>query len=120
MVNHLHRDAAAGGLVEWAGGVAVQRLPGLLVDFGLQRGLERLVGVVSAQEVGMADEEALLVIVCVDEPAGDTVGAVAAHFAGVGMEHVHSLDLDAELPGLALSPASRISMSGSPKITNRL
>ena len=36
----------------------------------------------------MADEEAFLVVVGVDEPAGDAVGAVAAHLAGIGMEHV--------------------------------
>ena len=34
----------------------------------------------------MADEEAFFVVVGVDEPAGDAVGAVAANFAGSGME----------------------------------
>src|SRR3546814_6386417 len=33
----------------------------------------------------------------VDEPAGDAVGAVAADFAGLGVEHVHAVDLDADL-----------------------
>jgi hypothetical protein len=33
----------------------------------------------------MADEEALLVVVRVDEPAGDAVGAVAADLAGAGV-----------------------------------
>ena len=75
-------------------------LPGVAVDLGLEGGLERLVGVVGAQEVGVADEEALLVVVGVDEPAGDAVGAVAADFAGVGMEHVHAVDLDLDLVGL--------------------
>ncbi len=39
----------------------------------------------------MADEEALLVVVGIEEPAGDALRPVAAHFAGVGME-----DIDAE------------------------
>ena len=42
----------------------------------------------------MADEEAFLVIVCVDEPAGDAVGAVAADFAGVGMKYIYPMDSD--------------------------
>ena len=60
----------------------LQRRPGLLVDLGLERRLQRPVGIVGAEEVGVADEEALLVVVGVDEPAGDPVGAVAAHLAG--------------------------------------
>ena len=59
--------------------------------------LSASVGIVRAEEVGVADEEALLVVVGVDEPAGDAVGAVAADFAGVGMEHVHAVDLDPHL-----------------------
>ena len=98
-----------------------ERLPGVAVDFRLEGGLQRLVGIVGAQKVGVADEEALLVVVGVDEPAGDAVGAVAADFAGVGMEHVHTIDLDLDLVGLAPLPSTEmISMSGSPKITNRL
>ena len=62
------------------------------MDLGLEGGLERLVGVVGAEEVGVADEEALF-----DEPAGDAVGAVAADFAGVGMEHFDAVDLDLDL-----------------------
>ena len=36
---------------------------GVLVDLGLQRGLERFLGIVRAEEVGVADEEAFLVVV---------------------------------------------------------
>ncbi len=36
----------------------------------------------------MTNEEAFFVVVGVDEPAGDAVGAVAAYFAGGGVEHV--------------------------------
>jgi hypothetical protein len=75
VIDHLHRDPPLRlGLGERPGGVAVEALPGVLVDLGLQRGLERLVGVVGAEEIGVADEEALLVVVGVDEPAGDAVG----------------------------------------------
>ena len=56
----------------------MQSAPGLLVDFGLERGLERLVRVVRAQKIRVSDEEALLVVIGVDEPAGDPLGAVAA------------------------------------------
>ena len=62
------------------------------VDLGLERRLQRLVGVVRAEEVGVADEKTLLVVVGVDEPAGDAVGAVAPHLAGVGVEDVHAVD----------------------------
>ena len=41
----------------------------------------------------MADEEALLVVIRVDEPAGDTVGPVAADLASIRMEHVNAIDL---------------------------
>ena len=58
----------------------------------LQGRLQRLVGVVRAQEIGVADEEALLVVVGVDEPAGDAVGAVAPYLAGVGVEDVDAVD----------------------------
>ena len=40
VVDDLDGDAARGGFVERAGGVAVQGGPGLLVDLGLEGGLE--------------------------------------------------------------------------------
>ena len=60
----------------------MQRLPGVLVDFGFQRRLQRPVWIVGTEEVGVADEEALLVVVGVDEPAGNIVGRVRADDAG--------------------------------------
>lgn len=42
----------------------------------------------------MADEEGFFVVVGVDKPAGDPVGAVGADFAGVGVEDVYAVDLD--------------------------
>ena len=78
----------------------MQGFPGFSVDLGLEGGLERLVGFVGAEEVSVADEEALLVVVGVDEPAGDAVGAVAADFAGVGVENVDAVDLYLDLARL--------------------
>ncbi len=92
MVDDLDGDTAGGGFGEGAGGVAVEGGPGVGVNLGLERCLECLVGVVGAEEVGVADEEALLVVVGIDEPAGDAVGAVAAHLAGVGVEDINSVD----------------------------
>ena len=54
---------------------------------------ERLVGIVRTQEIGVADEEALLVVVGVDEPAGDALRTVAAHLAGLRVKDIHTVDL---------------------------
>jgi hypothetical protein len=116
VVDHFDGDAPGGGFGEGPRGVAVERRPGVFVDLGLEGGLERLVGILGAEEIGVADEEALFVVVGVDEPAGDALGAVAAHLAGAGMEDIHAVDLDRIRP----SSAGRMSMSGSPKMTNRL
>ena len=97
VIDHLHGDPAGLGLVERARCVAVQRRPGFCIDLGFERGLQRAIGVVCAEEVGVADEEAFFVVVGVDEPAGDAVGAVADDFAGLGFEDVHAVDLDAQL-----------------------
>ncbi len=45
----------------------------------------------------MANEEALFVVVGVDEPTGDAVGSVAPNFARVGMEDVNAIDLHLDL-----------------------
>src|SRR5580704_17822266 len=94
MIDYLYGDAAGRRLVKRARGVAVQGGPGFFVDLGLERGLERFVRIVRAQEIGVADEEALLVIVGVDEPAGDSFRPVTADVAGAGVEHVHTVDFD--------------------------
>ena len=75
----------------------MERFPGFLVDFGFEGRPEGFVRVVCVEEVGMAHEEALLVVVGVDEPAGDTVSAVTADFAGVGVEYVYASNLDLDL-----------------------
>ena len=58
-----------------------------MVDLGLECGFEALVGVILTEEVGLAHEETLFVVVAIDEPAGDVVGLGAADFAGGGVEN---------------------------------
>ncbi len=70
----------------------MERFPGFLVDFGFEGRPEGFVRVVGAEEIGMAHEEALLVVVGIDEPAGDAVSAVTADLASVGVEHVDAFD----------------------------
>jgi len=94
VVDNLHGNTAGLRFGEGPGGVAIERGPGFLVDLGLESGLERAVGVVRAEEIGVADEEALFVVVGVDEPAGNAIGAVAADFAGLRMEYVHAMNSD--------------------------
>ena len=97
VVDHLDRDASGGGFGEWPRRVAVQSGPSVGVDLGFERGLEGSVRVLHAEEVGVAHEKTLLVVVRVDEPTGDAVRAVAANLAGVGMEDIHAIDLDLDL-----------------------
>ena len=96
VIDDLHGNAAGCRFVKGPGSVAFERGPGFRVDLGLESGLERAVGIVRAEEIGVADEEALFVVVGVNEPAGNAIGAVAADFAGLRMEHVHTVHLHAE------------------------
>ena len=94
MIDHLHGDTARLWFVERSGSVAVEGGPGFFVNLGFEGGFERAVGVVRAEEIGVTDEEAFFVVVGVDEPASDAFGAVAADFAGLGVEDVHTMDSD--------------------------
>ena len=67
MVDQLHRDPLTFRLVERPRKVAVESSPGAFVDFGLESGLQGLVGIVGSQEVGVTYEEAFFVVVSVDE-----------------------------------------------------
>ena len=62
------------------------------VNLRFQRRLERFVGVVRAEEIGVTHEKTLRVIVGIDEPAGDAVGAVAPNFTRVGMKNINTVD----------------------------
>ena len=94
MIDDFHGDTAGFGFLKSARGVAVERGPGFGIDLGFESCLERAVGIVRAEEIGVADEEAFFVVVGVDEPAGDAVGAVADDFAGLRFEHIHAMDSD--------------------------
>ena len=72
----------------------MEGFPGFLVDFGFEGGLEGFVGVVGAEEVGVAHEEAFLVVVGIDEPTSNAIGVVAANLTGVGVEDVHAMNGD--------------------------
>ena len=74
VVDNLDGDLARLGGVEGVALGAVEGRPLGLVDLGAEGALELAVGVVGAEEVGVADEEALAVVVGVDESAGDVVG----------------------------------------------
>ena len=95
MVDHFDGDAAGFGFGERTRGVAVKGGPGFFVDLGFERGFKRTVWISGAQEIGVTDKEALFVVISVDKPTGDTIGAVAAHFTGVGVKHIDAVDLDA-------------------------
>ena len=58
VVDHLHRDPTRLRFREGAAFGAVEAGPGVFVHFGFQCGFELLEGVLAAQEVGVADEEA--------------------------------------------------------------
>lgn len=97
MIDDFDCKTACIGPRERARGVAIERRPGVFVDFGLERSLQRLVRIVRAHEIGVPNEKALLIIVGVDEPGGDVVLAAGAHFAGLRVEYVHPQNLDDDL-----------------------
>src|SRR6185436_9449770 len=93
VVDHLYGDATGRGFVEGTGGVAVKRSPGLFGDLGFERGLQRFVRIVCPEEIGVTHEEALFVVVSVDEPTSNSIRTVAAHFAGVRVKDIYAVDL---------------------------
>ena len=97
MIDHLHGDAAGFWLVERPGCVAFERGPGFLIDFGFEGGLEGFVRIICTEKIGVTGEETLLVIIGIDEPAGNIASVVAADFASVGMKHINAIDLKLDL-----------------------
>ena len=69
VIDYLNRDPPILGFLERSRCVAVERRPGFFVDLGFQGGLQCAVRVLGAEEIGVADEEAFLVVVRVDERA---------------------------------------------------
>jgi hypothetical protein len=73
VVDNFHGDLARVGPVERAAHRAVETAPGRFIDVGPERPLELVIGFVGPGEVGVPHEEALAVVVGVDEPAGDVI-----------------------------------------------
>lgn len=92
MVDDFDGDAARFWFIEGAGGVAIKGGPGFRVDFGLQRSLQGTIGIIGSEKIGVANEEALFVVIGVDKPARDTFSAVTDDFAGLRFEDVHTVD----------------------------
>jgi hypothetical protein len=65
-----------------------------LVDFRLEGSLECFVRIVGAKVISVADEDCFFVVIGVDEPTGNAVGAVASNFTRVGVEYINPVDLD--------------------------
>ena len=72
----------------------MQAFPRFAVDFGLESGFKRLVGIARSQKVGMAHKERFFVIVGVDKPTRNGVRIIAAHFARGRIKDIHALDRD--------------------------
>jgi hypothetical protein len=116
VVDHFDGDPPGGGGRERARRSGIEARPSVLVDLISQRRLQRLVRIISAEEVGLADEEAFLVIIAVDEPARDASGVIRADLAGGGS----NTSMPCTFTRISPSGSSISSMSGSPNRTNRL
>jgi hypothetical protein len=102
VVDDLHRDLAGFRRVERDARRPVQLRPLGLVDLSPQCFLELLVWLIGAAEVGVTDEEALAVVLRVDEPARDVGGAAATDLAGSNTSRPWMLALS--LPSFRLGP----------------
>ena len=92
VVDHLYGNPSRFRPIERPRGIAAQGFPSFLIDLGFEGSLEGFVGVVRTEEICLTNEKAFTVVVRIHEPACDAVGAVAADFAGVGMEHVDAMN----------------------------
>src|SRR5208283_3588556 len=86
MIDDFYRDAPRLWLIEWSRSVAMQRRPRLFIDFRFEGRLQCFVRVIGTKEIGLAHKEALFVVVAVHEPAGNSLGSVAADFARSGVK----------------------------------
>jgi hypothetical protein len=73
VVDHLHGGPSCRRGGKWPTGGLVEGAPRFLIDICTQCTLQRFVWLVALTEVGVADEENLLVVVRVDELAGEDV-----------------------------------------------
>ena len=75
----------------------MEGFPGLLVDLGFKRRLQRLVRIVRTEKIGLPDKEAFLVVIGIDEPTRYAVGVVAVNLTRVRVKHIHTVNLDLNL-----------------------
>ena len=75
----------------------MEGFPGLLVDLGFERRPQRLIRIVRTEKIGVADEEAFLIVIGIDEPTRYAVGIVAVNLTCVRVKHIHSINLDLNL-----------------------
>jgi hypothetical protein len=76
MVDDFHPNHCRRRLGERPARCAEQRRPSGLINLRSERLPEPLTRVIPSQEVGVADEEALFVVMRIDEPTGDIVNRV--------------------------------------------
>jgi len=105
VVDDLHGNLAGCRPVKRAAGGRIEGGPRRLVDFRPQRPLQFVVRFLRAGEASVADEEALAIVVGVDEPAGDVVGRGVANLPGGRVVYVQALDDHAELAALTPCPS---------------
>src|SRR6266481_4395633 len=98
MINYLHGDTPSIRPRKWTRRIGIQRGPGVLIDFGLQCRLERLIGIVGTEEISLSNKEALLIVVGIDEPACNTLGVIRSNFAGCWIKHIDAIHLHPNLP----------------------
>src|SRR5258706_3625000 len=81
VIDDLHGEAARLRARKRTRLVAVERRPRVLVDFALQRRIERFMGIVRTHKVSVPDEETLFVVARVDDPYRNVVLAPRPDFA---------------------------------------
>src|SRR5205823_580226 len=94
VVDNLQSDLACRWLWERTAVRAVEHCPGVLVDVRPKRSLQLVVGIVTPDEVRMANEEALAVVVRVDEPASNVFCRMASNDSGGWVVDIEATDLD--------------------------
>jgi len=80
MIDDLDGNLAGIRAVEGAARGSVKLFPCFLVDLGLEGLTQPFIGLVRAGEIGVADKEALSVVIGVDKPTGDVTGRYGSRF----------------------------------------
>ena len=102
MVDDLHGKLARFGLVERSAHRSVQTAPSGFVDLCPQHSFEFGIWFLGSCEVGVAHEEALAVVIGIDESAGNVVGGGTANLASGRIIDIDALDRGDELVILLL------------------